>query len=210
MTVFPFAEVGRHRWATMFKNLLASKRFDLKFMYAGLDGRAVRLVFSVTHSTNPIVNNHGLGKLLSATFPWFKSGNGGYVPVMELPDPASLAIAIAHVSTYRVTTEPFSDQFNPGNHVTGDMGDECAAAFVEWIRGTSCARMLRNLAEPLTPAFQTKVQSETLAVLRRHEVEFSYTDADPDKWTSKRKESRAISALIQVLLYAPSQFLPLV
>ncbi len=60
MTVFPFAEVERHRLATMFKNLLASKRFDLKFMYAGLDGRAVRLVFSVTHNSNPIVNNHGL------------------------------------------------------------------------------------------------------------------------------------------------------
>jgi len=201
-TIFPYEKVGLERWADVFKSTLARRRFKIPFMYAGTDGRAVRLVFSVYHEQNPIITTKGLGQLISNEFlPPSPDGSRSktFIPVLRLDEkrfPQFLTIILGHIAKLRVSTNPEQDKFNTGNPITGDAGDAFYAMFVQLIRATSCARMIRGLYQSLHEPLKDEFKRETQRCMDLLGIKFNF-DWAQEQWDNIKMCS-AVSLLIQV------------
>jgi hypothetical protein len=199
-TIFPYEKYGAENWASVFKSTLERRRFKIPFMYSGTDGRAVRLVFSVYHEQNPIITTKGLGQLISNAFiPLNADGSRPktFIPVLRL-DMRLLPIVISHVAKLRVTTNPEKDEFNTANPITCDAGDAFYAMFVQLIRATSCARMIRGLYQSLRQPLKDEFKRETQRCMGLLGIEFNF-DWAQEQWDNV-KMCNAVSLLIQVRL----------
>ena len=199
-TIFPYEAVGLEHWAGVFKSTLGRRRFKIPFMYAGTDGRAVRLVFSVYHEQNPIITTKGLGQLISNAFiPSNADGSRPktFIPVLRLePEMRFLPIILGHVAKLRVSTNPEQDKFNTDNPITGDAGDAFYAMFVQLIRATSCARMIRGLYQSLHQPLKDEFKRETQRCMGLLGIKFNFNWAQ-EQWDNVKMCS-AVSLLIQV------------
>jgi len=192
-TSFSFGEVGPDLWAAKFKKMFAEKQFIIDFMYGGTDGVCARVVFSLSHRKNPVISPHGVGSLIRKVFP-HKHGKG-FAPVLTLDEP-TLAVVIAHIARYRVTTEPHRDVFGPTN---GDVGTCLAATIVEWVRFTSCRLMIDGLFHELegTPLAEG-IRLYNQKVCTYYDIPSPYGFEDRAAWNSKDKMADSVSAIFQV------------
>ena len=169
------------------------KQFIVDFMYGGTDGVCARVVFSLSHRKNPVISPHGVGSLIRKEFP-HKHGKG-FAPVLTLDEP-TLAVVIAHIARYRVTTEPHRDVFGPTN---GDVGTCLAATIVEWVRFTSCRLMIDGLFHELegTPLAEG-IRLYNQKVCTYYDIPSPYGFEDRAAWNSKDKMADSVSAIFQV------------
>jgi hypothetical protein len=173
--------------------MFAQKRFVLDFLYGGTDGHCVRAVFSLSHKSRPVISPHGVGTLIQTEFP-HKHGKG-FVPVLTLDEP-TVAVVIAHIANYRVTTEPHKDVFNPTN---GDVGSCLAATVVEWMRFTSCRLMIDGLYHELEGMpLAEDIRSWNQGVCTFHGIPSPYGYEDRKVWNSRDKTADSVSAIFQV------------
>lgn len=198
-TIFPFMEYGPDGWAEGLKRMFQGSRFELQFMYGACDGHAVRVVFGVSHKTNPKVLPRGLAVLIQKTFT--KGDRRGFIPMLSLDETGTFLTAIAHVGRYRVTTDPRKDAFNLYDPCVGDVGDALAETVVEWVRFTSCRLMLDSLQSELDdPVQREQVRSYNLKICEIHGIPFEYDMESLKVWNSKDKLANSVSVIFQVLI----------
>lgn len=175
--------------------MLASKRLELDFMYSAVDGSAVRLVMALWHKTNPKVSPHGVGVLIQNLF----SRDGkGFAPVLALLEDSVLVVALAHIARYRVSIEPNKDMFSPFEPLVGDVGSELATIVVEWVRFTSCHKMLDGLQNDLEhEGLRQSVRRYNEKFCEHAGIPFVY-DVEGREEYSRDKWGTNVSALFQV------------
>lgn len=173
--------------------MFALKQFDVDFMYGGTDGVCARVVFSLSHTKNPVISPHGVGSLIRKKFP-HKHGKG-FAPVLTLDEP-TLAVVIAHIARYRVTTEPHRDVFDSTN---GDVGNCLARTIVEWVRFTSCRLMIDGLFHELEGMpLAEGIRLYNQKVCAYHHIPSPYGFEDRAAWNSKDKMADSVSVIFQV------------
>lgn len=166
-------------------------------MYGGIDGSAVRVVFGISHATNPRISPHGVATLIQRTFP--SGERRGFVPMLNVDDPSIFIVSIAQIGRYRVSTDARRDAFNPYNPRVGDVGGPLEETVAEWARITACGTILDCLqAELENPVLRQQVRDDTLKVCANHGIPLQYDLESLKGWNSKDKTASSVSAIFQV------------
>lgn len=178
--------------------MFQANRFELHFMYGGIDGSAVRVVFGISHATNPRISPHGIAALIQRTFP--SGERRGFVPMLNVDDPSIFIVSIAQIGRYRVSTDARRDAFNPYNPRVGDVGGPLEETVAEWARISACYPIIDCLQAELkdNPVLRQQVRDDTLRICEIHGIPLQYDLESLKNWNSKDKTASSVSAIFQV------------
>jgi hypothetical protein len=181
-------------WQTDLRAVLLRASFDLKSYYSYREGVVVRVVFSVTHKTNPKITTIGLGRLIAKHFTWTEGQTNNFIPIIRLPNPLWTAIATAHVACHRNSTNVADEGFNGKT----DLGCKLASFTSEMMRCNAFGRQLRQFALELPQEAKGDTQGRNTARMQYFGLDPRYGVCDDLLWDSKHKMASAVSCLMQV------------
>jgi hypothetical protein len=181
-------------WQKELRAVLLRASFELKSYYSYREGVVVRVLFSVTHKTNPIISTIGLGKLISKHFRWSDRQTNNFIPIIRLPNSLWVAYATAHVACHRISTNVSDEGFNGKT----DFGCKFDSFTAEMMRCNAFGRQLRQFASELPEETREEVKGRNTARMQYFGLDPRYGFRDELPWTSKHKMATAVSCLMQV------------